>query len=404
MDSLTGDSFIADSFIADSVDVVALAASFADELSQRAQEFEKQGFVSQDLTDRLAQLGLYRLCNPKAYGGLERSPMDYALLVETLAQADAATAWVVFIGITSALSVTNLSVEVATEMMSDPQTITAGVFAPMGRAVACEKNGVKGFRLSGQWSWGSGSNNARYIGAGGFVVDQAGKIIKLKNGAPDKRTFFLPIADVDLLDTWQVSGLQGTGSTDFRVDDVFVPEFMTFYAANKDAAVSPIFGFPNIGFLGMGIAAVALGIARACLDEFLAMAKEKTPQGSSTALAMKPATHRRVAEAEAKLRSARLFFHHTIDTAWQIAQQSQTAGVDAKRDLRLATTHAVHSAAEVVDSIYTLAGGTSVYLKSPIQRHFRDVHVATQHMMVNEASLELVGRLFVGIDTNVTLL
>ncbi|MFT7548577.1 MAG: alkylation response protein AidB-like acyl-CoA dehydrogenase [Candidatus Azotimanducaceae bacterium] len=206
------------------------------------------------------------------------------------------------------------------------------------------------------------------------------------------------------MDTWHVSGLKGTGSADFKVDGVFVPESMTFGAFRKNTGHGPIQRFPVFGFLGIGIGAVALGIARACLDEFLSLAKQKTPQGSSKSLAMKPATHVRVAEAEAKLRSARLFFHDAISTAWDLAQENNKVTVEAKRDIRLATTHAVRTSAEVVDSIYTLAGGTSVYLRSPIQQHFRDVHVATQHMMVNESTLELVGRLFVGIDTNVALL
>ncbi|MEH6556629.1 MAG: acyl-CoA dehydrogenase family protein [Oceanicoccus sp.] len=390
-----------DSFITDEMDIVSIADTFSEELKDRAEEFEQQGYVSQDLADRLAQLGLYRLCNPVKFGGLGRSPLDYALLVETLAQSDASTGWVVFIGITSALSVTNLPEKVAIEMMSDHQAITAGVFAPMGRAVACNENGIPGYRLTGQWQWGSGSRNATYISAGGFLENEAGDLVKLDNGRPDQRSFFMPVGDVELLDTWHVSGLKGTGSTDFKVEGVFVPEFMTFDAFRKTPPTGPIHSFPIFAFLGIGIAAVALGIARACLSEFVTLAKQKTPQGSSKPLAMKPATHKRVAEAEAKLRSARLFFHDAISTAWQMAQEIDSPTVDARRDIRLATTHAVQSAADVVDNIYTLAGGTSVYLRSPIQRHFRDVHVATQHMMVSESTLELVGRLLVGLETNV---
>mgnify|MGYP000311777784 CR=1 FL=1 len=388
-------------FIEDDVDVVALAGTFAEELRSRAEEFEGQGFVSQDIADRLAELGLYRLCNPKKFGGLGRSPLDYALLVEALAQSDASTAWVVFIGITSALSVTNLPTQVAVELLSDTQAITAGVFAPMGRAIACEENGMKGFKLTGQWQWGSGSRNATYLSAGGFLVDESGELLKLANGRPDQRSFFMPVSDVELLDTWHVTGLKGTGSTDFKVEGVFVPEFMTFDAFRENTPQGAIHSFPLFAFLGIGIGAVALGIARASLNEFIALAKQKTPQGSSKPLAMKPATHKQVAEAEAKLRSARLFFYDAISTAWQLALENDAPTVEARRDVRLATTHAVQSAAEVVDSIYKLAGGTSVYLRSPIQRYFRDVHVATQHMMVNESTLELVGRLLVGIDTNV---
>ena len=395
---------ISERFITDDIDVVDIANTFAEELKARSGEFEQQGFVSQDLADRLAELGLYRLCNPKIYGGLGRSPLEYATLVERLAEFDAATGWVVFIGITSALSATNLELDVVSKMMADPLAITAGVFAPMGRATRCEENGVQGYSLTGQWQWGSGSKNAAYISGGGFVFDDSGEFVKLENGGPDQRSFFMPIKNVEILDTWHVSGLKGTGSADFKVDGVFVPESMTFGAFRKNTGQGPIQRFPVFGFLGIGIGAVALGIARACLDEFLSLAKQKTPQGSSKSLAMKSVTHIRVAEAEAKLRSARLFFHDAISTAWDLAGENNSMTVEARRDIRLATTHAVRTSAEIVDSIYTLAGGTSVYLSSPIQQHFRDVHVATQHMMVSESTLELVGRLLVEIETNVALL
>jgi alkylation response protein AidB-like acyl-CoA dehydrogenase len=385
-------------------DVVEIAESFAQELLDRAVEFEDQGFVSQDLADRLARLGLMRLCNPPDYGGPGRSPTDYARLVESLSRHDGSTGWVVFIGITSALAACKLAPETVREILSGQDTITAGVFAPLGRAVACEQDGVKGFRLNGQWQWGSGSRNAAYISGGGFVTDKSGEILKRPDGSPDQRTFLLPIGDVELLDTWHVTGLKATGSTDFRAVDAFVPGHMTGNPFEQTDFSHPMHSFPLFAALGIGIGAVALGLARACLDEFLALAGHKTPQGSARTLAMKPATHRRVAQATAKLRSARLYFYDAIEQAWALACSGEGISVETRSDLRLSNTHAVMTAAEVVDSLYTLAGGTSVYLRSPIQRHFRDVHVATQHMMVNEATLELVGRIQLGQETNTALL
>ena len=119
---------------------------------------------------------------------------------------------------------------------------------------------------------------------------------------------------------------------------------------------------------------------------------------------MKPATQRRVADASARLRSARLYFYDAITYAWESTRDSGATSLQARSEVRLATTHAVNASIEVIDSLYTLAGGSSVYLRSPLQRHFRDVHVASQHMMVNEASLELIGRVELGIETNTTQL
>ncbi len=100
------------------------------------------------------------------------------------------------------------------------------------------------------------------------------------------------------------------------------------------------------------------------------------------------------------LRSARAFYYETIEAAWDKALQGKPIPVEQRRDMRLATTHAVQASVRVVDAMYTLAGGSSVYDTSDLQRRFRDVHVATQHIMVAPSTLETVGRLMLGIDTN----
>jgi len=388
------------SYIRSDQDVVEIAQRFGGEISERAAEFEAQGYVSQDLADRLAELGLLRLCNPPAYGGPGRTPVDYGRLVEKLAQYDGSTGWIAFIGITSALAACKLSADTVSTMLADPKAISAGVFAPMGRAVACTEQGIKGFRLNGQWQWGSGSPNAAYISGGGFVVDKAGEIVKNAEGRPDQRMFMMPIQDVELLDTWHVAGLKATGSTDFKASDLFVPEHMVANPFDHNGETDPIHSFPLFAALGIGIGAVALGLAGACIKEFMSVAMAKTPQGSRRTLAMKSATHRRVAEASARLKSARLFFYDAIETAWDITLTTSAPTLESRADMRLANTHAVNTAVKVIDSLYTLAGGTSVYLRSPLQRHFRDVHVASQHMMVNEATLELVGRVQLGLETD----
>jgi alkylation response protein AidB-like acyl-CoA dehydrogenase len=375
-----------------------IARSFADELAERSAEFEDQGYISQDLVDRIAETGLYRLCNPAEQGGLGGSPKDYAEVVEYLAQFDSASAWVLFIGITSSLSMGNLPDSEIKAILADKAAMTAGVFAPMGRAIPAEQDGVQGFRLSGQWQWGSGSRNCKYLSGGGFVTDADGNIQTNAHNIPDQRSFVLDRNAVELVDTWHVSGLKGTGSGDFKVTDQFVPENRVFNAMMSNGADSSIFKFPTFGFLGIGIAAVALGMARACLDEIVAIAVAKTPQGSKRALATRASAHIAVAKAEAQLRSARLFFYDAIGHAWQGALDGEKPSLEVRGNLRLALTHTVQSCATLITDLYTLAGGSSVYLKSPMQRYFRDIHVVTQHMMVNEATLEMVGRVLLKQD------
>lgn len=378
--------------------ILDMLAPFAAEAGKRSEEFEKQGFISQDFADRLAETGLYRLCNLRAHGGLDGTPMDYARVTEKMAEFDGSAAWVLFIGITSALSYTNMAPDEVSEILGPGNVITAGVFAPMGRAVPNLQDGEEGFLLSGEWQWGSGIRNSGFVSVGGFVVDADGRPLKDENGIPDQRSFLLNVSDVDLLDTWHVSGLKGTGSTDFRVENVFVPNRRTFTLSSEGPDNRAVSRFPAFGFLAIGITAVALGLAKAAIDELTNIAKAKTPQGSRKTLALRSTTQIRLATSHARLKAARLLVFSEISDLWQEAEAGGDISVEARRDLRLALTHAVQECADIVRDMYTLAGGSSVYSKSPLQRHFRDIHVAQQHMMVSENTLELVGRLFLDID------
>ncbi len=380
-------------------DVRGAARAFTPELRERAEEIEAARQLPKDLSDRLAACGFYRMCVPEVYGGLERPPAETMETIEILARADGATAWCVFIGATSGSVLAMLPEASAREIFARPDTLLSGVFAPRGKAVAVDG----GFRVEGQWQWGSGTQNADWILAGCQVI-RDGKPELLSNGTPRSRMMILPADQVEFLDTWYVSGLSGTGSTDFSIRDAFVPESHAVGLGVDGPLARPLYAFPQFGLLSMGIAAVSLGLARAAIDELVELAGGKTPSGSARPLAARPATQAEVSRAEATLRSARAFYYETIDAAWQAACEDGHIETEHRRDIRLATTFATHASAEAVDRMYNLGGGTSVYRRSPLQRIFRDVHVATQHMMVSPATLELTGRLLLGVETDVAML
>jgi alkylation response protein AidB-like acyl-CoA dehydrogenase len=214
----------------------------------------------------------------------------------------------------------------------------------------------------------------------------------------------VPASEVRFLDTWHVSGLCGTGSTDFEIVGVYVPEERVVGYYGAQAPPTALSAFPQFGLLSLGIAAVILGIGRAAIDELVELAGGKKPAGSRRTLAERASTQVDVAEGQARLRSARAFFYESIEAAWEASVRTGNLTVEHRRDLRLSTTYAARAGAEVVDLMYNLGGGTSVYRASPLQRMFRDVHVATQHMMVATATLELVGRLLLGLETDVSQL
>ncbi len=382
-----------------SVDTVEAARKLAPRIRERAEECERARRLPQDLSETFAREGFYRMCVPEVYGGLELPPDVTMRTIEAVAEADASSAWCVFIGATSGTVLALLPPDSAREIFHHPEVLLGGVFAPRGKAVAIDG----GFRVNGRWQWGSGTLNADWV-MGGCQVIRDGKPELLNNGTPRSRMMIARAADVEFFDTWHVSGLAGTGSTDFAMNDLVVPESRAVGLGVDGPLERPLYAFPQFGLLAMGIAAVSLGIARAAIDELVSIAGGKTPQGSSRALASRPAAQIDVSRAEALLRSSRAFYYEAIGRAWESACTHGTIDAEHRRDVRLATTNATRSCAAAVDLMYDLGGGTSVYHRSPLQRLFRDVHVATQHAMVSPATLELTGRLFLGLETDTAML
>jgi alkylation response protein AidB-like acyl-CoA dehydrogenase len=375
--------------------LVARAAALAPELARRADEIERARRIPADVSAAMAAAGFYRMFVPAKLGGVEASPETGARVLETLAAADASCAWVAFIGATTGSSLAWLPEAGARELFAAPDTLLTGVFAPSGRAA----REAGGWRVTGRWQWGSGCENAAWIG-GGCVLTENGVPLAGPHGAPRAQMLFFRAADAEILDTWHVAGLRGTGSTDYAVRDVLVPERHAVDLLAPSDPERPLQRFPYFTFLALGIAAVTLGIARAALGDLVALAADKKRAGSRSTLASRAHTQLEVAQAEAAVRSARAFYYESLGAAWEIARSGGAIPLEARRDLRLATTHAVQQCARAVGAMYTLAGGTAVYEASRLQRQFRDVHVATQHVMVSPGTLETAGRLFLGVEAN----
>ena len=369
-----------------------LSKSFA----QRSAEFEQARRLPADVSDAMAKAGIYRMFVPQSLGGSETSPLVSSQVFETLAQGDAACGWVAFIAATSGSSLARIETSAAKQMFASPQTMLAGVFAPNGKAV---KSG-EDYILNGQWQWGSGTQNADWVLAGSMVIDPE----QPEDAKPRAHMCLVPKDAIEFLDTWHSTGLRGTGSTDFKLTDHRVPSAHIVGLEVRKMPDTPLFQFPNFTLLALGIGAVSMGIARAALDEFVDLAQQKKRISSSSTIAERSHTQMQIATAEAKLRSARAFYYDSVEQAWARALAGDTVDVDQRRNLRLATTHAVMASAEVVDCAYNLAGGVSVYQSSNLQRHFRDIHVATQHIMVAPSTLETTGRLFLGLPTNTATL
>ncbi len=376
------------------MDVLAKARALAPDIAARAVEIESARRLPADLSQRMAEAGVYRTLLPASLGGLECDPGTALRVIETLAAADASAGWCAMIGATAALPAAYMEPAAAGEIFAEPDCVAGGVFAPMGRA---EEEG-DAYRLSGRWRWASNSANCTWL-SGGAVVLAAGEPRTLPGGAPEQRMMFFPADDAELIDTWHVTGLAGTGSGDMAVHHILVPRDRTVaLGVDKPVAPGALYAFPVFGLLALGIAAVALGNAAAALDELVALAGDRRPGGGRRTLAERGTVQAELARADAMLGAARAYLYGTVEEAWRTARAGHALERDMRARLRLAATHAARTGADAARTAYDLAGGDSVFLSSPLQRRFRDAHVATQHMMVAPPTWELAGRVRLGIE------
>lgn len=321
--------------------------------------------------------------------------------IEMLARGDASAAWCVAISATSGLLLAYLPKGAAASVFTRPETVLGGVFAPRGRAR------IEGdaFRVAGRWPFASNSGHCDWL-MGGCVVETAdGELAIRDGGSPDIRLMLAPAADVLIHDTWHVTGLRGTGSNDIEFPELLIPRERTGSVfTERPVQPGPLYMFPLFGLLSVAIAAVTLGNARGALDEFAVLAAEKTPTGSRRLLGQRSSVHAEIGRAEASLRAARSLLVAEVSRAWTLAEEHGEVAIPERLALRLAATHAASAAADVCEAVYRLGGGSAIYESSPLQRRFRDAHVATQHMLVGPATWELSGRLLLGIETDTSQL
>jgi len=382
----------------DGADPVAVAEAFAPEIRRRAVEIEAARRMPDDLARRMAEAGLFRIVVPRQYGGAQVHPRTFFETLEATSRADGAVGWCLMIGTTTSLLAASIDEAWAKKIYADaPAGITCGVTAPVGRARRVDG----GIEVSGEWPFGSASQISQWI-CGGCLIYENGEPLMGRHG-PQALLAFFPAEEVTIHDTWYTSGLCGTGSHHFEVRDAFVPEGRWSTLGGRPRIDAPLYRFPTLGLLALGVSAVALGIARHAIDAFVELAGSKTPTGSRRPLAARSAAQKDLASALASVRSARAYTLEAIDQAWEQANAAGKLSVETKANLRLAATHNAWSAVDAVGRLYHSAGGTAIYRDNDLQRCFRDVNVTTQHIMVAQPTYEVVGKIALGIDPNTLL-
>jgi alkylation response protein AidB-like acyl-CoA dehydrogenase len=380
--------------------LVEAALALAPRAAELAPVAERERRLPAELSDELARAGLYRACVPAALGGGEAPPPELLAAIEALAAGDAAAGWCVAVCATAGMLAAYLPEPQAAEVYGDPASVVGGVFAPSGRA---RPDGGR-LTVDGRWRFASNVGNCTWL-MGGCVVLDGDEPRLLEGGRPDIRLALMPAADVEVIDTWRVSGLRGTGSHDIAAVGAEVPAGRSAsLLSERPREEGPLYAFPPFGLLAASIAAVALGIARAALDDIGGLAGAKTPTLSTRKLAERAATQQELARAEASARAARALLFGAAENAWTAARAGGEIPLDLRVALRLAATHTVEASAGAVDAAYSLGGGSSIYDSNPLGRRFRDVHAATQHMLVAPSTWELTGRALLGLELDASQL
>lgn len=374
-------------------ELVGAASALAPLIAEHADVAERDRRVAAPVVDALASAGVFHMFVPHKFGGSEAEPATGVRALEELSKADGSTGWVAMIGATTGVVSAYLPEDVAREVYR-PSAITGGVVAPRGTAVATDG----GYNVTGRWPFASGCEHSQWL-ACGCLVHVGGELERLPGGDPDVRMVMFPASEVEIIDTWHVSGLRGTGSHDIAVNDFFVPRDYSYsIARGRPVQPGPLYGFSMMGLLAVCVAAVALGIGRAALDEMREMSPKKTPVGRRKPLSEWSVAQVALAEGEASLRSGRAFLFDAVADTWATLERGDQPTTEQRALARLAATQAVQGAVRAVDIAYNLGGGSSIYESSRLQRQFRDIHTLTQHVMVGPSSMEAAGRALLGQD------
>jgi alkylation response protein AidB-like acyl-CoA dehydrogenase len=377
---------------------LAMAAALGPEILACADAIECERQLPPSLVDAMTAAGLFKLSVPQTLGGTEADPATLVRVIEEVSRADGSTGWCLMIAIQAGMFAAFLPPAGAQMIYTDPRAYVAGVEHPVGRAQIVDR----GYRVTGRWKYASGCRHATWL-LGASVVYEGDTPHMSAEGKPENRWMLFPAAECEIIDTWHVSGLRGTGSHDFTVADTFVPAERTSAwmlgrpkaGADPSAPASALYAF-GASLMPITVAAVPLGIARGALDAFIALVSG--PGGTKGHLRESPMTHSQLGQAEAQLRAARAFLYESIAAGWESVQRTGEIPQETRQLIQLAARHVAITAAQVVEALWYATGAAAIFESNPLERRFRDAHVAAQR--ISPTVYARAGQLWLGIESS----
>ena len=384
--------------------LIEAARQIALVIQEHSEEAERERRLSQPVLAALYETGLLRMFTPRSLGGLEVDPITRALVIEVVAGHDTAAGWTLVNPLDWAHLCARLPDEGAEEIYSRGANVL--IAAQFGRPMmATPVQG--GYRITWQSPFVSNCYDANWIAVTAMVMDGAQSRGEDRD-EPEMVMAYFPSESCQIIDTWNVLRMRGTGSNDVLVTDVFVPRARTFPMAPGFEPGShyqgPLYRFPVIGIAATRIPPVMLAVARLAIDEVSALAQGKTPVASSTLLRERASAQAKLSKAEGVLRSARLLLYDTLSLAWEATLKGETPSLSQKADLLLAITHAANSATKAVELMYSVAGTSGIRTSSPLERYFRDIQVLKHHVLAAETRYVTVGQVYLGLPPDFPVL
>jgi indole-3-acetate monooxygenase len=368
------------------------ARAFRPRILADRERIETERRIPDDLARELARAGFFRLSLPAVYGGLDLSPIESIAVFEDLAKADASVAWCVWNG-NAYWTAAQLAPDGAREVFANLDGIIANSTQPKGRADVVDG----GYHVSGRWSLVSGCQISDWIQLL-CIVHENGAPRLLPSGAPQSRFMFCRTSDCEIIDTWTAGGLRGTGSHDVVVQNLFVPERHASFFLDPTVLPEDRYRVPSWSREIPGCGAIALGIARSAIDWLIELGGAKRPERSSQPLSEDRGAQGRLAQAEALVRSARLYLFDALGSLCDNVLAGEAPTLEQRTQVRLSTWHAVTSAVQAVDLVFLTGGATSLYVSSPVERAMRDVRAMTQHIIAAPRVPEAAGRVLFGLE------
>jgi indole-3-acetate monooxygenase len=353
------------------------------ELAERREEFGEQRYVSPDFVARLKQLGIYRSATPERFGGETMPPAQFMDLIERISAVDGSTGWVASFG-SQLIYLGSLPLEAQAKLYADgPDVVFAGALFPVHQATPTDR----GFLVNGRWKFASGCMAADIVCVGIQGDDTT-------SGKP--RGALVRPERLEIVQDWDVIGMQGTGSFDLVATDVEVDREWTFIRGGEPVIDEPLYRYPAITYAAQVLSVVSAGVARAALDFAKEVGSGRASITGAPKLVDRAYYRAGIAETEATLRSARAYFYEATDEAWQTLVDGGLVSDEQNAHLRLSAAHLARTAAQVVHQVVSLSGTAAIFRDHPLPALLGDALVPQEHAFLSPAIYDAAGAVLMG--------